>query len=384
MRRTLTRVLLALVAAAGALFSLPATSGIPPAEAAGATLAFPTASCSRSSATVDFSWTSPAGATESWIDLSLTDNGFVGGSYQSVGPFAGSTNAYSWPGLKTYEPYFWRVGSKTAAGTVVSETGVFVACSEPILLASNPECNGKPEASVMFRWAPSVPAAQQQWLDVSTQSSFSSGSYTSYGYFAAGASAYKLDGVKTGTYYYRVNSLLSGGEGRGTITRSFTVACGGVDTDLHQTGDKLIYPALGIVAPVNVRKIGPDGAMLNPEGMDDVVRYDFSGFPGMGGYPGNGGTTALAGHLDYRPYYPAVFYNLTKARQGDVIEYRRADGIVKKYSVAWVGSVPFEQSISEYLAATNPESMVLITCDGTFSEAGGYSNRAIVYAVATN
>jgi sortase (surface protein transpeptidase) len=142
---------------------------------------------------------------------------------------------------------------------------------------------------------------------------------------------------------------------------------------------------LGIAARVNVRKVAPDGAMLNSEGKDDVVRYDFSNFPGIGGYAGDGGTTVLAGHLDYRPYYHAVFYDLTKARAGDVIEYRRADGRVKRFVVSWVGSIPFDQSLNEYLVSTNPESMVLMTCSGSFNEAaGGYDQRAIVYAVAAD
>ncbi|HLF78111.1 MAG TPA: class F sortase [Dehalococcoidia bacterium] len=379
---------LVLLLAAG-LAAISALQGGPlpqPVQAAGATLSLPSATCSGSNATVSFAWTPPAGATETWIDLSTLDNGFVGGSYQTVGPLSGTASSYTWPGLKTYQPYFWRVGSKLPSGPVASETGVFVVCSEPILLASNPECIGKAEATVTFRWAPSVPATQQQWIDVSTQNTFRTGTFSSYGPFLPDASSFKLDRVQTSTYYYRLNSQLQDGSGRGSITRTFVVACGsGADTDLHHSNDKLVYPALGIVAPVNTRKVGPDGAMLNPEGKDDVVRYDFSSFPGLGGYPGNGGTTALAGHLDYRPYYPAVFYNLTKGKPGDVIEYRRADGTVKKFTVAWVASIPFEQSLSEYLTSTNPESMVLITCDGGFDESlGGYANRAIVYAVAAN
>ena len=60
-------------------------------------------------------------------------------------------------------------------------------------------------------------------------------------------------------------------------------------------------------------------------------------------------------------------------------------GAVKKFVVDWVGSLSFDQSLTEYLVSTSPESMVLITCDGTFEEShGGYDRRAIVYAVAAN
>ena len=355
-------------------------------EAAGALLSFPQASCGASSANVSFSWAPPAGATETWLDVSTNDNGFVAGSFMNAGPLSGGASSYTWGGLKTHTPYFWRVDSRLASGWVASETGVFVACSEPILLASNPDCLSATDASVSFSWAPTTPATRQQWIDVSSQGSFTAGGYTGHGPFNGGTFSYKLDHLAPGGYAYRIQAEQADGTWRSSIARTFVANCGAnVDIDLHDTGDTLVYKRLNITAPVNVRQVGPDGAMLNPEGKDDVVRYDFSAFSGLGGYPGNGGTTVLAGHLDYRPYYQAVFYPLSKAARGDVIEYYRGDGVVKTYVVDWVSSIPFDQSLNEYIVSTNPETMVLITCDGTFdSTGGGYNKRAIVYAIAAN
>ncbi len=379
-----------MVLSAATLVALFALQGAAPprhVEAAAATLSFPSGSCSGSGATANLAWTPPAGAIENQIDISTHDNGFISGSYQSVGPLSSTASSYTWSGLKTYTPYYWRVDSKMASGYITSDTGIFVICSEQILLAGNPECGSSASAAtVSFKWAPSIPVVSQQWIDVTTGTDFAAGTYKSYGPFSGTASSYQLTQQPSAVYNYRIVDQLSDGTTRTSISRTYTVACGtGVDTDLHHTGDTVIYPALGISAAVDIRKVGPDGSMLTPEGKDDIVRYDFSDFPNLGGYAGNGGTTVLAGHLDYKPYYPAVFYTLAKAQPGDVIEYHRADGLVKKYTVSWAASVPFEQSLNPYLASTSPESLVMITCDGTFDESvGGYTNRAIVYAIASN
>ncbi len=39
--------------------------------------------------------------------------------------------------------------------------------------------------------------------------------------------------------------------------------------------------------------------MGDPNDWRTWVRYDFPNNPGFGGYPGSGGTTVLAGHVDY-------------------------------------------------------------------------------------
>jgi sortase (surface protein transpeptidase) len=55
--------------------------------------------------------------------------------------------------------------------------------------------------------------------------------------------------------------------------------------------------------------------MPSPVGPQEVIWYDFSALPGMGGRPGDG-NTVLAGHVDYG-VDPAVFWNLRDVKQGD-------------------------------------------------------------------
>jgi hypothetical protein len=111
-----------------------------------------------------------------------------------------------------------------------------------------------------------------------------------------------------------------------------------VDTSLHGSGDTLVIAGLGINAPVNTRNVGDDGRMGDPAGKDDVVRYDFPTIPELGGYPGIGGTTVLAGHVDYHPNFTAVFWTLRQATVGMKIDYYRGDGVLVTYAIDWISS----------------------------------------------
>ena len=78
---------------------------------------------------------------ESWIDLSLSDNGFADGTYLGSGPFgpdppAGSSNnIFVWSRLVAGRTHFYRQNARyTAAGWVSQYEGTFVT----------PNCDGLP------------------------------------------------------------------------------------------------------------------------------------------------------------------------------------------------------------------------------------------------
>jgi hypothetical protein len=169
----------------------------------------------------------------------------------------------------------------------------------------------------------------------------------------------------------------------------------GSSTCDYSSGDSLAIPSLSqgdpgrcgsdtISAPVNVYDMQSDGVMGIPMADCDVVRENFG--PGVGGYPGDGGTTVLAGHVDYHPNYQAVFWNLHSIANGAEIDYTRADGKVATYNVDW------SQAISDpnydWVGLASPgdtESLVLITCDGTFNpDTGHYDQHFVVHAVRSN
>ena len=83
-----------------------------------------------------------------------------------------------------------------------------------------------------------------------------------------------------------------------------------------------------------------NGQLGDPTNDCDVVRYDFKLFPGYGGYPGDGGATVLAGHVDYSLAHEGgtgavigVGQYWKTMKQGDQIQYQRGDGKVITYTV---------------------------------------------------
>jgi LPXTG-site transpeptidase (sortase) family protein len=151
--------------------------------------------------------------------------------------------------------------------------------------------------------------------------------------------------------------------------------------DLIGSPDRLVIPRLGINAPVNYRGIGADGFMGDPAGPLDVVWYDFSPYQGLGGYPGEGGNSVIAGHVDYRTHGLAVFAPLRNIAEGDIIEYHRWDGVTLSYIVLWAADIPSGEGFNQYVAAGEQETMTLITCNGTFDQARReYDHRRVVRA----
>jgi len=155
-------------------------------------------------------------------------------------------------------------------------------------------------------------------------------------------------------------------------------------------GDRLLIPSISVDAPFTMRVAAADAngsvKMENPEGPEDVVWYDFSAFPGLGGRPGVGGNTVLSGHVDYHNYGPAVFWDLGKLEVGAEIVVHLRDGTEYKYTVQWNRTVePSSTSWSDIVASTPQESLTMITCAGTFdSSTRSYDQRRVVWATRTS
>ncbi len=151
-----------------------------------------------------------------------------------------------------------------------------------------------------------------------------------------------------------------------------------------ETGHRLVIPAIGVDAPVTMRTVPPNGVMGNPNGPWDVTWYDFSNFPGLGGYPGGGGNAVFAGHVDYVNVGPAVFYRVTSLKPGDIVEVRREDGQVVRYAVESVQGVSPSSGDWATILSAEPgrETVTLITCGGTFNPVTrDYDTRIVVKGV---
>lgn len=149
-----------------------------------------------------------------------------------------------------------------------------------------------------------------------------------------------------------------------------------------ETGMRMVIPAIGVNAPVTARKMGSDGVMGPPNGRFDVVWYDFSGWPNMGGYPGTSGNAIFSGHVDYHPNYTAVFWDLRQLGAGDIVEVHLPGGEVARYSVQWTQTIGGGADFGPLAQTTGEGVITIVTCQGTFNSATReYSSRLIVRGV---
>jgi LPXTG-site transpeptidase (sortase) family protein len=117
--------------------------------------------------------------------------------------------------------------------------------------------------------------------------------------------------------------------------------------------------------------------MGNPTGPWDVVLYDFSGWPGLGGRPGDpGANVVMAGHVDYIHVGPAVFWSIRDLQAGAQIVVNTPSGPIT-YAVQWIQWADPSTDFTQFVSQTGQDSVTLVTCIGSFS-GGHYSNRLIV------
>jgi LPXTG-site transpeptidase (sortase) family protein len=157
--------------------------------------------------------------------------------------------------------------------------------------------------------------------------------------------------------------------------------------------DRIVIEKANVDAPISLKTVPAGGGELpSPLGPDDVVFYDFANFPGLGGYPGSGGRLVLSGHVDYGGGYcdngtepppcTAVFWDLTRLEDGDVVEIRVA-GTVHRYRVTGSDNLGAadQEKWDDVWQASETESIALITCGGDFNrETQEYDSRHVVYA----
>jgi LPXTG-site transpeptidase (sortase) family protein len=137
---------------------------------------------------------------------------------------------------------------------------------------------------------------------------------------------------------------------------------------------RLRIARIGVDAPIS-RKGITDGTMENPDGPDDVAWYTFTAKPGVGS-----GNAVFSGHLDFIRRGPAVFWDLRKLADGDIIDVVLEDGVIITYAVTFSRAYPADQvPMEEVVGYTSTETITLITCSGSF-QAGDYSDRLVLRA----
>jgi LPXTG-site transpeptidase (sortase) family protein len=141
---------------------------------------------------------------------------------------------------------------------------------------------------------------------------------------------------------------------------------------------RLRIDTIGVDAEIITLGLRPDGVMDSPDAPEPVGWYDFTSKPGLGG------NAVLSGHIDFINYGPAVFFDLDKLVDGDVLEVDLEDGTVISYAVVASQSYPVDEvPMEDVLAQTSVDTLTLITCTGAFSN-GSYSHRLVVRATMTS
>ena len=140
--------------------------------------------------------------------------------------------------------------------------------------------------------------------------------------------------------------------------------------------ERFLIPKIKVDAPMVILGVDSEGVMQDPKGPEEVAWYNFSAQPGWGG------NAVFAGHVDYRNYGAAVFWDLRKLVLGDEIKLRLTDGTSYTYKVtSTVEYKADEAPVQEIVGPTEKESVTIITCIGTFnSSTREYDKRLVVRA----
>jgi hypothetical protein len=137
----------------------------------------------------------------------------------------------------------------------------------------------------------------------------------------------------------------------------------------------LVIRDLDVLAPVRDVGLDDDGELEVPD-ETEIGWYRY------GGAPGEPGATVLAGHITWnRSLGP--FYQLGRAEPGDRAEVVLDDGSTRVYEI--VERTVFDKDALprwRIWRNTGPESLVLITCGGSYNpEIRRYRQNIVVFAV---
>ena len=133
---------------------------------------------------------------------------------------------------------------------------------------------------------------------------------------------------------------------------------------------------LGVRATLNPVRIDADFENLHvPNDIRSAGWWQDGAAPGA-----RTGATLISGHVDSARRGAGAFFPLTRARRGDAVELRTADGRTRRYRVTRIQRVRKDRLPSSIFSREGSARLVLVTCGGPFSN-GHYRDNVIVTAV---
>lgn len=135
---------------------------------------------------------------------------------------------------------------------------------------------------------------------------------------------------------------------------------------------QVLVPDLCIDGSVVLTGLKPDGALVIPANVHRVGLWD--GGPGLAA-GSTGGTTLLAGHVDYVGQGDGALYRLSDVTPGMVIDTIDASGRVSRWrAVSLRVVVKAELPGSLFAGHGGPRLLTLVTCGGPIEYVPGYGN----------
>ena len=127
------------------------------------------------------------------------------------------------------------------------------------------------------------------------------------------------------------------------------------------TGVRLIIPRLGVDAALATATVTDTGQMPPPPSLTEIVWYDFSIWPGLGGSPASGGNIVLGGDA-FVPAGTGVLARLTDTRVGDYVRMTLMKDEPLCYRVEFNKVAdPAVVDFTQIVHATPTESVTLIS-----------------------
>jgi len=151
----------------------------------------------------------------------------------------------------------------------------------------------------------------------------------------------------------------------------------------NNTSDEVItritIPSINVDAPIEYVGLTKDGAMDTPKKPMSVGWF----YPGT--YPGENGSSVLAGHRSWKGGVPAVFDNLDDIRKGDKIYIENNKGQTITFLVRETRIYDKNANADDVFTSSSGVHLNLITCVGYWDSATNSSaDRLIVYADMVN
>jgi LPXTG-site transpeptidase (sortase) family protein len=178
-----------------------------------------------------------------------------------------------------------------------------------------------------------------------------------------------ISGVSTRAFYSNID------------TASTTVQLA-INNDLGVVGTpkRIKIPRIRVDGAIEAVSLDAGGFMGTPKRPSNAAWYK----PGT--RPGEVGSAAIAGHVDWYNGAKAIFANLRKVRVGDSVIVIDENGVERSFVVRKTLSLDAAADATDVFSSTDGKAHLnLITCSGSWNKkAKQYSKRLVVFADSVN